>query len=100
MAISIRETFYEIMSSNEAKERKKEDFVRNAKKFLETANEIKLPMQMFENIFEFDFHREAPHPISTYLVRQLKKQGLRVTKVRNSYLVRIRKYEKKSKKRK
>jgi len=99
MSMSLRETFYEIMSSNEEKERKKKEFVKNAKKYLETAEEIKLPMQLFESIFEFDFHREAPHPISTYLVRQLKKEGLRVTKVRNSYLVRIRSHDKKKKKR-
>ena len=97
MALSVRETFYNIMVSNDVKEQKKIDFVKNAKVFLQTNKEIKLPMQMFESIFEFDFHREAPHPISTYLVRQLKKQGLRVTKVRNSYLVRIRLYEKKKK---
>ena len=97
MALSIRETFYNIMVSNDIKEQKKIDFVKNAKVFLQTNKEIKLPMQLFESIFEFDFHREAPHPISTYLVRQLKMQGLRVTKVRNSYLVRIRLHEKKKK---
>lgn len=97
MALSIRETFYQIMVSNDVKEQKKIDFIKSAKVFLQTNKEIKLPMQLFESIFEFDFHREAPHPISTYLVSQLKAQGLRVTKVRNSYLVRVRMYEKKKK---
>ena len=99
MTISLRETFYEIMVLNEEKEHKKEEFIKSAKMYLETNKEIKLPMQMFERIFNFDFHRNAPHPISSYLVHQLRRNGLRVTKVRNKYLVRIRKYENKKTKR-
>ena len=84
-----RESFYDLSSSNYTKPEKIDIFFKIVEKGLSKANEIKLPMQLFESIFEFDFHRGAKHPISSNIVRKFKDQGLKVSKVRNYYLVRI-----------
>jgi len=90
---TVRESFYDLSNSSYDKPEKIDIFFEIVKKGLSRTNEIKLPMQLFESIFEFDFHRGAKHPISSNIVKKFKSQGLKVTKVRNYYLVRIRKRE-------
>lgn len=88
---TVRETFYDLTVSSYSKTEKEDIFFKIVNKGLSKGSEIKLPMQLFESIFEFDFHRGAKHPISSNIVKKFKNQGLRVSKVRNYYLVRIRK---------
>ncbi|KKN18341.1 hypothetical protein LCGC14_0956610 [marine sediment metagenome] len=90
---TVRESFYDLTVSNYNKKEKEDIFLKIVKKGLTKGNEIKLPMQLFESIFNFDFHRGVKHPISSNIVKKFRKQGLKVSKVRNYYLVRIRKRE-------
>jgi len=90
---TVRESFYNLTISSYNKPEKVDIFFDIVKEGLEKGNEIKLPMQLFESIFEFDFHRGAKHPISSNIVKKFRNQGLKVSKVRNYYLVRIRKRE-------
>lgn len=90
---TIREEFYDISIMNADFEVKKETFMQLCKKNLAKHKEVKLPMQLFEDIFNFNFHRGVKHPISSTIVRLFKKNGLKVSKVRNKYLVRIKKKE-------
>lgn len=86
---TVRESFFDLIVSSYNKKEKEDIFIKIVKKALTKGIEVKLPMQLFELIFEFDFHRGAKHPISSNIVNKFKKHGLRVTKVRNYYLVRI-----------
>ena len=90
---TVRESFYDLTVSNYNKKEKEDIFLKIVKKGLTKGNEIKLPMQLFESIFNFDFHRGVKHPISSNIVKKFRNQGLKVSKVRNYYLVRIRKRE-------
>ncbi|KKL62843.1 hypothetical protein LCGC14_2181140 [marine sediment metagenome] len=90
---TIRESFYDLTVSTLYKKEKESTFINIVRKGLEKVDEIKLPMQLFESIFNFDFHRGVKHPISSNIVKKFRKQGLKVSKVRNYYLVRIRKRE-------
>lgn len=86
---TIREVFYNVIfSDNDVKQ---DRFIKTAKEFLKTHIEIKLPMQLFEEVFNFNFHRGVKHPISSNIVNKFKSNGLKVSKVRNKYLVRIKK---------
>ena len=89
--ISVRESFYNLSVSIFSKQKKADLFIVLVKEALTKTNEVKLPMQLFESIFEFDFHRGAKHPISSNIVKKFNKEGLKVSKVRSYYLVRIRK---------
>ena len=91
--LTVRESFYDLAVSSYTKKEKEDMFIKIVEKTLTKTNEVKLPMQLFESIFEFDFHRGAKHPISSNIVKKFKKQELKVTKVRNYYLVRIRRRE-------
>lgn len=88
--ITTRESFYNLTVSNYTKKEKQEEFIKIVKKALTKGIEVKLPMQLFESIFEFNFHRGAKHPISSNIVKKFNNEGLKVSKVRNYYLVRIR----------
>lgn len=88
---TIRETFFEVMILNEDKKVKWEDFFHRLNKVMGKNREIKLPMQLIEKIFEFDFHRGVHHPIASNITYEFKKRGFRITKVRNKYQARIRK---------
>jgi len=90
---SPREIFYNLTVLGYNKKEKEEEFFKTVNEVLLKGNEVKLPMQLFESIFEFDFHRGVKHPISSNIVKKFRKQGLKVSKVRNYYLVRIRKRE-------
>lgn len=90
---TVRESFYNLAVSDYSKKEKEDMFIKVVKKALTKGNEVKLPMQLFESIFDFDFHRGAVHPISSNIVKKFNKEGLKVSKVRNYYLVRIRKRE-------
>ena len=90
---TLRESFYNLTVSSYAKKEKEDTFIKIVKKALIKGIEVKLPMQLFESIFNFDFHRGAKHPISSNIVKKFKNHGLKVTKVRNYYLVRIRNRE-------
>lgn len=86
--LTVRESFYNLIDYKNKK--KKEDIFFNiVKESLTKRIEIILPIQLFESIFEFDFHRGAKHPISSNIVKKFKKRGFRISKVRNYYLVRI-----------
>lgn len=86
-----RENFYNLIISGYSKEERENIFFNIVKRKLTKRKEIKLPMQLFETIFEFNFHRDVKHPISSNIVKKFKDNGFRVSKVRNYYLVRIRK---------
>ena len=90
---TVRESFYNLIVSSYSKKEKEDIFIKIVKKALSKSNEVKLPMQLFESIFEFDFHRGAKHPISSNIVKRFNKEGLKVSKVRTYYLVRIKKRE-------
>jgi len=81
--------FFNVVKSNNKGERIK-DFFKILKDVMEDKIEIRLPMQLMEITFDFDFHRGAKHPISSNIVGLFKENGFKVSKVRNSYLVRIR----------
>lgn len=89
--LTTRELFYNLTVSDYSKKEKGDIFIKIVKNVLTKCNEVKLPMQLFESIFEFDFHRGAKHPISSNIVKKFNNYGLKVSKVRNYYLVRIRK---------
>ena len=91
--LTVRESFYNLTVSNYTKKEKQEVFIKIVEEALTKTNEVKLPMQLFESIFEFNFHRGVKHPISSNIVKKFNKHGLKVSKVRNYYLVRIRKRE-------
>lgn len=82
--------FYSIIELDNLED-KREDFFKLVQEKLKNTNEIKLPMQLFEKIFEFNFHRGVKHPIASNVVYRFKKRGLKVSKIRNRYLVRIKK---------
>lgn len=84
--ISIRKKLYEI-SKKSVEER--EEFLDIIKEYLEDKTDIKLPIQLIELVFEFDFHRGAIHPFPSALITKFKKKGLRLTKIRNHYTARI-----------
>jgi len=88
---TVRESFYNLSVSTYTKKEKEDMFIKIVKEALTRTIEVKLPMQLFETIFEFDFHRGAKHPISSNIVKKFNSEGLKVSKVRNYYLVRIRK---------
>lgn len=88
-----REIFYSIIELDDLKDKRK-DFFKLVQKQLKKTNEIKLPMQLFEKIFEFNFHRGVKHPIASNVVYRFREKGLKVSKVRNKYLVRIKKVKK------
>ena len=88
-----RQMFYDLTISKITKDEKEKKFIEIVKDILSNGIEVKLPMQLFELIFEFDFHRGAVHPISSNIVKKFNNEGLKVSKVRNYYLVRIRKRE-------
>lgn len=88
---TMREVFYDIIVSDFDKNQKKEEFFNRLKTKMGKNKEIKLPMQMIEAIFDFDFHRGVHHPISSNITYDFKRRGYRITKVRNRYQARIRK---------
>ena len=90
---TVRESFYNLTVLDYTKQEKQDVFIEIVKKALTKTHEVKLPMQLFETIFEFDFHRGAKHPISSNIVKKFNSHALKVSKVRNYYLVRIRKRE-------
>jgi len=87
--LTIRQVVYELSEKIDKKDmfRKFVSFLK--KEVFTTSNEIILPMQLVEKMFDFDAHRGAVHPIASHIVRRFKKNGLRISKVRNKYLVRI-----------
>ena len=85
--------FYSITELDDVNDKRK-DFFKLIQKQLKDINEIKLPMQLFEKIFEFDFHRGVKHPIASNVVHRFKEKGFKISKVRNKYLVRIKKVKK------
>lgn len=96
MAVKIRTTremFYDITELYDLEDKRK-DFFKLVQKQLKKTNEIKLPMHLFEKIFEFNFHRGVKHPIASNVVYRFKSRGFKVSKVRNKYLVRIKKVKK------
>jgi len=88
---TVRESFFDLAVSVYNKKEKEKKFFDIVKEGLTKCDEVKLPMQLFESIFEFDFHRGVKHPISSNIVKKFKDQGLKISKVRNYYLVRIKK---------
>lgn len=57
------------------------------------SNEIKLPIQLLEDKFNFDFHRKEgiKHPIKQSVVIKFKENGFKIRKVRNKYKAKIKK---------
>lgn len=90
-------TMREVFFSNALKidkSKRIEDFFVILEQYLGNEQpEIKLPMQLFEMTFEFDFHRGVKHPISSNIIDLFKNKGFKVSKVRNNYLVRFRKIQ-------
>jgi hypothetical protein len=91
-----REVFYDLTTSISDKKELKEKFIELSKSYLEKQrSELRLPIQLLEQIFDFDFHRSdtIKHPISTSIANYFKKNGLRIVKIRGKYVVRILKKE-------
>jgi len=93
---SSREVFYDLTKKYSDKELRK-IFIEECNKYLEHRTELRLPIQLLEEIFDFDFHRDETikHPISSNITGYFKKNGLRVLKMRGKYVVRIIKKDKK-----
>ncbi len=83
------EILFDLTESGYNKETKLNNFFGIVKEILKKKKEIKLPMQLFELIFEFDFYRGAKHPISSNIVDNFRKYGFGVRKIRDEYLVKI-----------
>ena len=82
-----RENFFDVL-----KEKNKIDnFFVTLDKEMQRKDTVRLPIQLLENIFEFDFHRKEniAHPIKQSIVSEFKDHGYLIRKVRNKYLVKI-----------
>ena len=86
---SIRDAMYSIDSLN--KEIKRERFIEKSIEYVEKYGQFTIPMQLFESIFDFDFHRGVKHPISSNIHSMFKKKGLKISKKRNKYVLVVKK---------
>lgn len=86
---TVREMIYNITIHGEEKDIQIDNFIQAVKDLLMRQHEVKIPMQLFEAICKFDYHRGVKHPISSSLVKRFREHNLKVLKVRNKYLVRI-----------
>ena len=86
---TLRESIFDLTKFDLEKKEKQTEFIKIMKAILNEAKEVKLPMQLFEAVFDFDYHRGVKHPIASNIVSMFKDEGLKISKIRNKYLVRI-----------
>jgi len=67
-----------------------EIFCEIMEKYLSNKKETKIPLYLFEKTFGFDSDLIKHHWIGKKLRNNLKKRNIRVTKVKNKNLVRVR----------
>jgi len=88
--ISFREKLFEI-SKEEQLEKREKMFFDELEIKLKNAEETRLPAQLFETLFNLDFHRGVIHVIPLNIVRKFKAKGFRVAKIRNKHQVKVKK---------